>query len=334
MVSKKKIETVKEVREKLKNYSVIGILDMHNLPSRQLHAIREKLRKEATIRMVKKRLITLIFKECGLKGIEDLTGYISGEPALLLSNSDPFKLARKISTSKSKAFAKTGDIAPHDIVIKAGPTPLPPGPAIGDLQRLKIPAGVEGDKIAVKQDTVVAKEGEEIRAELTPLLSKLGIEPMEIGLNLIAAWEKGIIYDKAVLFIPQEKHLEDLKQAHSNAFNLSFAIGHFTKENIIFFLQKAQGEAVALATDRGIVTQYTVQQLLAKGESEMKSLKSKLGSPKEEEKPEEPKEPEQKEEDQKEPEREKPKEEEKKENKEKKKQEQKKKEKPKKEKKE
>jgi large subunit ribosomal protein L10 len=299
MVSKKKIETVKDVRESLKDYSVIGIIDMHNLPARQLHSIREKLRKEAKIRMVKKRLIGLIFKESGLKGIADLTGYISGEPALLLSNSDPFRLARKISESKSRAFAKAGDTAPHDIIIKAGPTPLPPGPAIGDLQRLKIPAGVEGDKIAVKHDTVVAKEGEEISAELAPLLSKLGIEPMEIGLNLIAAWEKGTIYIRDVLFIPQEKYLEELKQAHSNAFNLSFAIGYFTKENISFFLQKAHREAVALAVERGIVTQYTVKQLLAKGDAEMESLKSKLGESKEEVKEEpkqEPKEPEEKEE--------------------------------------
>ncbi len=276
MVSKKKIQELKEVKELLKKHPVIGILDMHGLPARQLHSIRNMLRGEATIRMVKKRLISLAFKESGLDGIEKLSEMIRGEPALLLSNTNPFRLARKIDSAKSKAFAKAGDIAPHDIIVKAGPTPLPPGPAIGELQRLKIPAGVEGDKIAVKQDTIVAKEGEEISPELAGLLAKLGIEPMEIGLNLIAAWENGIIYNKDILFVPPEKYIEDLKAAHARAFRLAFSIGYYTKENITLFLQKAHREAVALALDREIPTKYTIKQLLAKANAEKNALKSKL----------------------------------------------------------
>ena len=277
MVSKKKIETVKQVTEMVKQHPVVGILDMHALPARQLHHIRSKLRGQATIRMVKKRLINLILKNSGLKDIETLTQYIQGEPALLLSKENPFKLARIIEESKSSAFAKPGDIAPHDIVVKAGPTPLPPGPAIGDFQKLKIPAGVEGDKIAVKQDTVVAKEGDEISPQLAAMLSKLGIEPMEIGLNLLAVWENGTIYDKDLLFIPQEKYIDDLKNAHSRAFRLAFSIGYYIKDNITLFLQKAHREAVALALDRGIPTKETVPALLAKAHAQMEALKSRAG---------------------------------------------------------
>ncbi len=139
MVSEKKKQVLKDVKSQLKEYSVVGILDMHKLPGRQLHEIRNKLRGEAVIRMVKKRIIKRALEQSDAPGIKDLVKDIRGEPALLLSKTNPFKLARKIETSKSPAMAKPGDIAPYDIEIKKGPTKLPPGPAIGDLQKIKLP---------------------------------------------------------------------------------------------------------------------------------------------------------------------------------------------------
>ena len=291
MVSQKKLDTVKEVSEQLKDYNVIGILDMHKLPAKQLHDIRNKLRGDATIRMVKKKLIKFIFKSANKKDLEKLLGYIQGEPALLMSKEDPFKLAKTIMTSKSKAAAKLGDIAPEKIVIKAGPTSLPPGPAIGDFQRLKIPAMVQGDKIHVRKDTTVAQAGDEISADLADLLAKLGIEPMEIGLNLIAVWDNAVIYDKAVLFVPAEKFFDDLKQAHARAISLAFNIDYYTQDNIPLFLSKAHGEAVALAKAAKIVTKDTVGDLLGTAKAQAEELKNHVKEP-EKEKPteEEPKE--------------------------------------------
>ena len=282
MASQKKKDTVKQVSEQLKDYSIIGILDMHKLPARQLHDIRNKLRGDATIRMVKKRLIGLIFKDVGKKGVEKLAESIQGEPALLLSKQSPFKLARMISSSKSKAGAKAGDIAPYDIVIKAGPTPLPPGPAIGELQRIKIPAMVQGDKIHVRQDTTVAKAGAEISKEVADVLSKLGIEPMEIGLNLLAVWDNGMIYGKEILFVPAEKYVQDIEQAHARAFNLAFNIEYYTKDNVPLFLSKAHSEAVALAKDANIITKDTVGEVLAKGKAHAEELKKHVKEPAEE----------------------------------------------------
>ena len=88
------------------------------------------------------------------------------------------------------------------------------GPAIGELQKAGIPASVEGGKIAVKKDTVVVRAGEKISKEVADALAKLGIEPMEIGLDLLAVLDGGTIYKKDILFIPKEKfksqcHLED-----------------------------------------------------------------------------------------------------------------------------
>jgi len=275
MVSEKKKRVVNEVGKEIEKYSVIGILDMFKLPSSQLHEIREALRGEAKIRMVKKRLMNMILERSSLKGVGRLNDFLQGEPAFLLSNTDPFRLARKIEKSKSSAPAKPGDIAPKDILIKAGPTSLSAGPVIGELQRVKIPAGVEGEKITIKQDTTIAKEGEAISKEVADILSKLAVRPMEIGLNMVAAWEDGLVYKKDVLFRDPQEYVEELRQAYSGAFNLSLNIGYVTAENVELLLSMAGAEARALAKEAGVVTKDTAPELLSKAGAQAKALKDK-----------------------------------------------------------
>jgi large subunit ribosomal protein L10 len=276
MVSEKKKQTAKEVKELIHRHKVIGILDMHKLPAKQLYELRKKLKSHANIRVVKKRVIKLVLSESKLNGIEQLTEKMRWEPGMLFSNENPFKLAAMLGESKSTAAAKPWDIAPHDIEIKAGPTSLPVGPAIGELQRLKIPAGVEGDKIVVKKDTIIVKSGEVIQKPIAEVLAKLGIEPMEIGLNLLAVWENGIIYGKDILSIPPGKYLNDLEQAHARAFNLAFKINYYTNQNIPLFLSKAHREALSLADSAGIVTPETIPGLFAKAKAQHDALEGKL----------------------------------------------------------
>ena len=273
MVSNKKEETLKSLMKQLDQYPVIGILDMHKLPGKQLHQIKEQLKGKAVIRMVKKRVIKLAMEQSKKQNLVKLTEEIKNQPALLFSEGNPFELAQTIAKSKTKAPAKAGDIAPENIVIPAGPTNLPPGPAIGELQRLKIPAGVEGDKIAVKKDTTIAKKGDTISPELADLLPKLGIEPMEISLNLLAIWDEGTVFGKDILFIPQEHYIEQLQAAYARSFSLAIGIGYVTKETVPLLVTKAHREAVALALAAGIITDETLGPILAKAKAQADALK-------------------------------------------------------------
>lgn len=272
MVSEKKIKLVKEIGEEIGKYPVLGVIDMFKLPARQLHEIRNKLRGKAVIRMVKKRVIKIALEKSSARNMKGLEDYIQGEPALIFTEIDPFRLARIIEESKSQAPAKRGDTAPRDIVVKAGPTSLAPGPVIGELQRVKIPATVAGEKIAIKEDTVVAREGEEITKEVADVLSKLGIKPMEISLNLVAVWEKGDIYPKDVLFVPMEEYMERIKQAGLAALSLSININYFTPENISLLLSRAYQEALSLSSHANIITPETVGNLLAGADARAQAL--------------------------------------------------------------
>jgi large subunit ribosomal protein L10 len=279
MVSEKKKKDAKEVGELLSSHKVIGLLDMHKLPAKQLYEMRKKMKGHAKIRVLKKRVIKIALSNSRLDGINHLAEKMRGEPALLFTNENPFKLAMTLNESKSMAPAKPGDIAPHDIEVKAGPTSLPVGPAIGELQRLKIPAGVEGDKIVVRKDTVLVKEGEAIQKPIADILAKLGIEPMEIGLNLIIVWENGILYSKDLLSIPPSKYLDDLKACHSMAFNLAFNINYYTRDTVPLFLSKAYREALSLAENAGIIVPESVHGLFAKAKAQHDILEKKVELP-------------------------------------------------------
>ena len=94
-----------------------------------------------------------------------------------------------------------------------------------------IKAGVEGGKVAVKEDTVVVKKDEQINPKVAENLTRLGIEPMEVGLDLMAAYEDGLIYTKDILTIDEGEYINRLNEAAKNAFNLAFNTEYTTKDN-------------------------------------------------------------------------------------------------------
>ncbi|MFH1237586.1 MAG: 50S ribosomal protein L10 [Candidatus Aenigmatarchaeota archaeon] len=276
MVSERKKLAVEQLKADFKKYPVVGIVDMYKLPAKQLQEIKDSLRGKAVIKMAKKSVIKLAM-EGAVSGLEKLEEKIRNQPAILLSDVDPFELARVIDASKSSASAKPGDIALRDIVIKEGPTSLKPGPVIGELQRVKLPAGVDGDKIVIKKDAVIVKEGEHITKPVADVLMKLGIQPMEIALTLMAVYDRGMIYGRDILFIPREKYESDLINAYRCAFNLALTIGLPTEATLPILIGKACREAMSLALEANIMTKDNVEIMLAKANAQMVALKDTVG---------------------------------------------------------
>jgi large subunit ribosomal protein L10 len=121
-----------------------------------------------------------------------------------------------------------------------------PGPIIGELGQLGIKTGVEGGKVAIKADKVLVKEGEEINAKQASLLLRLGETPMEIGLDITAIYENGIMYDKKVLDIDETKFAADLMTAISQARGLAIEL-HIQAKTQSQILSKSTRQSKALA---------------------------------------------------------------------------------------
>lgn len=253
MVKEEKLKAVEELVKLIDGYSSVGILDLNKLPSRQLQDIRKKLRGSVLIKTIKKSILFNAIKNSKKVGIQKLEELVPKEPSIVFTNLDPFKFYSSIIKLKSPAAAKEGDIAPSEISVSAGPTSLLPGPVISEFTKAGIPAGVEDGKIAVKKDTVVAKPGDVISGPLASALKKLGVEPILIGLNVVAVYDNGMIYRKDALELV-DTFPKMLTNAYQNALNLSIFIDYPTKENIKLMLAKAFNVAKSLENKLGGVS--------------------------------------------------------------------------------
>lgn len=251
MVKEEKIKAVEDLKNKIEQYPIIGLLDMYKMPSRQMQEIKKQLRDKATIIVTKKMILKFAIENSNRPNIQELEKIIPQQSGLVFTQLEPFKFYSVVSKLKSPTTAKEGDVAPYDILVSAGPTNLMPGPVISEFAKVKIPAGVEEGKIAIKKDTVAARKGDVISKALAGILQKLGIEPMEVGLNVVAIYDNGMIYGKEALSLVGEPFLNKIKGAFNQALNLSIAICYPTKDNIKYLIAKAFNGAKAIENKFG-----------------------------------------------------------------------------------
>ncbi|MFA5485330.1 MAG: 50S ribosomal protein L10, partial [Candidatus Pacearchaeota archaeon] len=193
-VSELKKSLVKDLSNLMKKKTVM-IVSIKGLPSAQFQDLKKKLRNNAKIKVTKKRLIDFALDHCGIKELHDLVPYVQDSTAILFSDEDAFIISNLLSENKSPAKAKEGDIAPEDIIVKAGPTSLLPGPDISALSAVGLAPKVESGKISIMNDKVIIKKGEKINQKLASIMAKLEIIPFEIGIEPIAAYMDGKIYN-------------------------------------------------------------------------------------------------------------------------------------------
>jgi len=244
-VSEAKKAKVKELAELMKKKTVM-VISIKGLPSAQFQDIKKKLRSKAKVQVVKKSLVNFALDHCGIKELHDLVPYVEDSTAMLFSDSDAFEISGILANEKSPSKAKAGQIAPNDIEVKAGPTELIPGPDISALSAVGLIPKVENGKIAVMQDKVIAKEGDEITEALASIMAKLDIIPFEVGIDPVAAFdgeEKKVYAD---IKINKEAMIEAIVGDYGRALPFAVEIAYPTAETIDFILGKAAMEGNAI----------------------------------------------------------------------------------------
>ena len=273
MVARWKFEEVEGLTKRISKSKVIALVNIGGIPSRQLQLMRKRLKEKAELRVGKNNLIKRSFEKAGIK---DLDKHVRGSMGLIFTDLDPFKLNKILKSSRVSAPAKAGSIAPKDIVVPSGDTSLPAGPIIGDLQRLGIKAKIQEGRIIVTEDSLVVREGEEISQDMAGVLTRLGIEPIEIGLDLNAAYEDGVIYTSDILDIDETKTISDLQTSYRDALNLALNSRIYNSVTIKYLLNDAFNNAINLAINAEIATKETIKFLLSKANREMLSLTSRI----------------------------------------------------------
>ena len=274
MVSEKKIKLVQDLTKLIKKHKIVGIVNLENLPAQQLQKMKATLLSKGVILiMARKRLLKKSLEDAGNTNILQLVDSMRGMPALLFADDNPFVLYSLLQKNKSEAPAKEGQIAPRDIVVKAGGTNFAPGPIISELAAVGIKTKVDNGKLAIIDDVVVAKEGDEISAKLAESLRRLDLKPMEVGLDLVAVWEDGFIFKAKDLHVDEEEVSAQFSQAHTWAFNLAMETSYPCKDTIEPLLAKAFREAKAVAIEQNVLSKDVIGQIIAKAQNSAASLK-------------------------------------------------------------
>ena len=278
-VAEWKKQEVEDLKKLIVSHSVVGVVDMENIPAKQLQKMRELLRSQVLIKMSKKSLMKLGLEKASKEKnkVDALEEHLGGQPAFIFSDINPFKIYKTLEKNKTSAPAKSNSIAPVDILVPKGDTPFPPGPMLGELQQAGIPATIQGGKITIKDDKVVVKKGERINDKLAMALAKLEIEPMEVGLDMLAVYEDGNIYTPDVLAIDEDETRSNIQTAYQQAFNLSLNSGYITRATASAAITKAAGEARNLAINATIFEAEVIDIILAKAQSQALAVDSALG---------------------------------------------------------
>ncbi|RLM57386.1 50S ribosomal protein L10 [Halobellus sp. Atlit-31R] len=270
-----KREEVDELVAFLDRYQSVGVVDVTGIPSRQLQSMRRDLHGSAELRMSRNTLVVRALEDVN-EGLEDLVEYVAGQVALVGTNDNPFGLYKQLEASKTPAPISAGEVAPNEIVIPEGDTGVDPGPFVGELQQVGASARIMEGSIQVTEDSKVLDAGEEVSADLEGVLSELGIEPKEVGLDLRGVFSEGVLFEPDELAIDVDEYRADIQSAAAGARNLAVNAAIPTAQSTPTLLANAAGDAKALGLFAAIEDPDVLPDLVAKADAQVRTLASQI----------------------------------------------------------
>ena len=275
-----KRDTVKDLYEVIKSGETLAVIDIHGVPADTMIGMRAGLRENMAIRVAKKRLMRLAWEQAG-KDLDVLEELFDGavQPAVVsTSEFNSFEVYSELKKTEAGRAAKSGDVAPVDIIVEKQDTGMPPGPIVGELNSVGIPAKITGGSVHIQKQHVALKAGEVFEGDLGMLLGQIGIKPIVTGLRLCGTYEDGVVFSPSTLDIDFEQFKQDLIGMAAGGFNLACNIAWFTSQTMPTLLAKASGEALAVALEAAIVTAETLPHLIGRAQRSAMGIAGSLDS--------------------------------------------------------
>lgn len=286
-----KKDEVKRLSQVLLDNPVVAVAEVSGIPAPQMQQMRSSLRGSVAVLGSKNRLLAIAIREAAKQrpGLEGLADKLHGQSVILATKQNPFKLFKALKAGASMAPLKPNQVAPHDIVIPKGPTPFGPGPIVGELQKVGIAAKIEAGKVVISKDSTPVKGGAVVSPELASMLAKLEVRPVELKIDLKAAFEKDTMFLPEALGIDESVIFGQLAMAVRTANEVSLQTGWITPQTADALLGRAYKQAISLILEKGLQVDEAVKQtvtedyakLLAtigKKESDLSDeLKARLG---------------------------------------------------------
>jgi large subunit ribosomal protein L10 len=268
---------VEELTKELASHRVAGIVAFRGVPASALQSMRRELRGHNNrLRIAPNSLLTHALARAAEEKptLQELIPLVHDQCGLLLSETNPFGLYHALEQTRQPTFARGGEIAPQDVLVPAGETSFKPGPIVGELQHVGLPAAIEKGKVVIKKDTVIVHQGQTIPREVAQMLTRLEVKPLVVGLVLQGAVEEDFYYPRDALAVDLDQRRADVARAHSQALALATRLGWISPETLPRLLTRAHREALGLAIAGAYPTPETLSQLLRKAYQEALALEA------------------------------------------------------------
>lgn len=248
-------------------YKNILLISVDFVGSKQMQSVRLSLRGKALIVMGKNTIMRKVIRENMEKNpdLEALLPLVRGNMGFVFTNETNLKEIRDVITEfKQPAAAKTGVVAPKDVIIPAGPTGLDPGQT-SFFQTLNIGTKISRGTIEITNEVRLCTAGEKVSASAVALLSKLGIRPFEFGIEVSHVYENGALYASKVLDLTDSELMSMFGAAAGRLAAISFMIGQVNQATIPHSFLRAFKTlcAIAIATDYEFEEIKIVKEMLA-----------------------------------------------------------------------
>jgi len=236
----------------LDEYKNILIIGVDFVGSKQMQQTRIALRGKGIVLMGKNTIIRKVFRERAEKNpqLEGLMPYIFGNIGFVFTNGDLNSLRQIVTANKVPAGAKSGEIAPIDVVIPPGPTGLDPGQT-SFFQTLNIGTKIVKGSIEMTVASKVCTKGEKISASAVALLNKLNIRPFEYGITVDTVYENGATYSVKVLDMGDNDLVNMFTNAAGRLAAVSFALGYINQATLPHSFGRAFRTICAIALETG-----------------------------------------------------------------------------------
>lgn len=252
----------------LAEYKNILIITVDFVGSKQMQNVRLAIRGRGQVLMGKNTIIRKVLRENIEKNpkLESLLPYIKGNMGFVFTNDDLNEIRKVVTDFKMPAAAKSGVIAPIDVVIPPGPTGLDPGQT-SFFQTLNISTKISKGTIEITSEVRLCQAGVKVTSSAVALLAKLGIKPFMFGINVNTVYEDGSVYDAKVLDLEQSDLIQMFCGAVAKLAALSFEIGEINAATIPHSFGRAFNTLLAIALE----TEYEFE--------EVKAVKEMLANP-------------------------------------------------------
>jgi len=247
-----KAEYFQKVERIMSTYDKVLICDADNVTSKQFQQIRVGLRGQGEILMGKNTMMKRAMR--GLFGerpeLEKLMNLIKLNVGLVCFNGDMKEIRDLVLAYKVPAAARTGSVAPVDVVVPPQITLLGPEKT-SFFQALSVPTKITRGNIEITAPVNLIATGDKVGESAAALLNMLKIMPFTYGLDVINCYDAGSIYSPEILDITEDDIKARFMGAVSNVASVSLAIGYPTAASAPHSIANAfkNIQAVAAATE-------------------------------------------------------------------------------------